>query len=286
MFSELPSMSLRRVMLWAVMALTLAACDFSSASTTLTEAEQQSTSGQVSSARSAEEDQSNGHREATTSDRSSATGVVKTIDAAKRVTLPGGEVGEGEKRHVEIPARDSYWLDYTVRFEPGFFYTKTGKLPGLAGGNATTGCDRIDPAGWSARLGWTLDGKGKLYVYDQHRDDKCGTNHYFTDDRRYEAGETHRLTQWIKLNTPGQRDGVIRVWLDGMLAVTADNLELRGNVSGQRARIDTLAYSVFSGGKDPSVFAPPHDQSISFGPIKIATCRPDFDVAATRCDAS
>ncbi len=212
-------------------------------------------------------------------------GIVRTVESRRSVELPGGKVLIGEMRHLDIPARDSYWLDYTVTFEPDFFYTKTGKLPGLAGGNATTGCDRKDPAGWSARLGWTLDGKGKLYVYDQDRSNQCGTNQYFADDKRYEAGETHRLTQWIKLNTPGEDDGVIQVWLDGELAVTASDLELRGEVDDSRALIDTLAYSVFSGGKDPDIFAPPSDQSIEFGPISIATCRPDFDVAETRCEA-
>lgn len=245
------------------------------------EVEVQDGAGQAADA-SAAEPATDESRVTTSATPSQKTGTITVIDGARTVELPGGETRVGRKRIVDVPPRDEYWLDYTVTFEPGFHFTLAGKLPGLAGGTDTTGCVGTDPAGWSARLGWTLDGVGNLYVYDQHRQRACGNDNYFPQ-LRYTTGRTHRLTQWVRVNSPGASDGAIQVWLDGRPAVAVDALELRGDVGKSTAMIDSLAYSVFSGGKDPATFAPPSDQAISIGPIHLLTCQPDFSVATPRC---
>lgn len=212
---------------------------------------------------------------------STGSGTITEVESARTVTLPAGRVAVGEKRSIDLPPSDEYWLDYRVTFNPGYEFTPAGKLPGLAGGSGTSGCDGRDPRGWSARLGWASEGRGNLYVYDQHRENRCGNNNYF-GQLRFEVGREHRLTQWVKLNSPGQRDGAIHVWLDGERAVGISSVELRGDVGQDDARIDTLQYSVFSGGDGPR-YAPPRDISISFGAMYVMTCPPDFSSATPQC---
>lgn len=226
-------------------------------------------------------------------DRSSVTGdpatlpnvdddAVSTIEDRRTVVLPAGVTRKGAKDFYDLPPRDEYWLDYTMTFERGFFFTLGGKLPGLAGGKSTTGCSDTDAAGWSARLGWASDGVGNLYIYDQHREGKCGNNNFFPE-LRFDSGGTHRVTQWLRVNTPGQRDGAVTVWVDGEEAISLDAVEFRGDVDRSEARIDRLAYAVFSGGKDPEKFGPPRDQAIEFGPMYLMTCAPDFSTPTPEC---
>ena len=78
-----------------------------------------------------------------------------------------------EKRYGFKPERDAT-LIYSFMMKPGFEFVKGGKLPGLGGGNATTGCDPIDPGGWSMRYMWRRNGKAVVYAYHLDRMNECG----------------------------------------------------------------------------------------------------------------
>lgn len=99
-------------------------------------------------------------------------------------------------------------LVYTFRMNDGFEFVKGGKLPGLGGGDATTGCDSVESDGWSMRFMWRRGGRAVVYAYHQDRENRCGDDWEFG---QFVVGKEHRLQQYIRINSPGKRDGVLKV---------------------------------------------------------------------------
>ena len=62
---------------------------------------------------------------------------------------------------------------------------------------------------------------------------------------RFTRGKWHRLGQYLKLNTPGRRDGEIRLQFDGK-----DVFELGGLIfrKDYKVKIDSLYFNTFFGG--------------------------------------
>ncbi|MFN5608977.1 MAG: polysaccharide lyase [Holosporales bacterium] len=168
-------------------------------------------------------------------------------------------------------------LSYDILVPKEFAFGKGGKLPGLYGLNENlkkppSGCDHSQIVnGFSARLMWRENGAASIYVYapdapNQHEltqkvnaSKACGTylgrgSFTLTPDRRT------RIKQEILLNTPGRADGVLRLWVDGVLTFedTAVVWRINSNV-----RLKGLFFSTFFGGKTPE-WASPRDQSLTF----------------------
>ena len=53
------------------------------------------------------------------------------------------------------------------------------------------------------------------------------------------------IEQYLRLNTPGQEDGVFKVWIDGRQALSEKGLRLRDL---QGIRIEEVWFNVFHGG--------------------------------------
>jgi len=165
---------------------------------------------------------------------------------------------------------DSLYFRYYLKFEKGFEFVKGGKLPGLVGGAANTGGQKptgLD--GWSARVMWRDSGRIVQYLYhpDQPTQygedidwDYGGVPHYFV------LGQWHCVETYIRLNTPGFRDGVLRSWLDGDLACQRTNIRYRDIAS---IKIDSFYFSTFHGGDDPS-WAPSTDVYCVFDNFVVA----------------
>lgn len=159
-----------------------------------------------------------------------------------------------------------YELKYTVQFQEDFEWKLGGKLPGLSGGTSTTGCNKIDPYGWSVRLMWREHGKVSLYLYDQKRNDFCGKD--IALNYQFEAAKEHTINLKVKINDPGVSNGAVNVQVDNIHLLTLKNVELRGNIGKEDALIDTFMFSVFYGGQGPQ-WAPTRDTEIIFGPFHL-----------------
>ena len=145
---------------------------------------------------------------------------------------------------ASIPdADDESWLSYRIYFERNFEWNKGGKLPGLAGGTNPTfeGADGTD--GFSARLAWMPDGQMGVYLYHPDRPDELGElRGTFGVFKRQ---QWHSITQRVVMNSRGQSDGILEVWLDGHLVFTDNTMNWR--TSGTFGA-DSFLYSAFYGG--------------------------------------
>lgn len=188
-----------------------------------------------------------------------------------RVRYPKGMIGGDSAcqylcsfEKMGLAPRDECYVRYYLRFDPGFDFVKGGKLPGLVGGNANTGGHVPNGRdGWSARLMWRPGGKVVQYVYHPDQKGVWGDDLDWMKDGvpcRFKPGVWHCVESYVRLNTPGKRDGIIRSWLDGDEVLDVDTLRFR-DVS--ELRIDGFYFSTFFGGGDLS-WAPTEDQFVQF----------------------
>lgn len=160
---------------------------------------------------------------------------------------------------------DHLFVRYWVRFPEDFDFVKGGKLPGLYGGSEISGGRIPDGTnGFSTRLMWRTNGMGEVYVY-MPSSPKFGTS-LGRGDFTFARGVWHCLEQELVLNTPGQADGVVRVWLDGRPVFENRQLLLR---TTPLLKIEGVFFSTFFGGGDES-WAPPTDTHVDFGPFAVS----------------
>ena len=153
-----------------------------------------------------------------------------------------------------------------------------GKLPGISG---TYGV-----AGWGGRKsngtnGWSARGLFKLsipannplggttpigtYCYHADMEGNYGTNWVWQNDYRgfLENNRWYAIEQYLKLNTPDERDGVLRAWVDGRLAFEKTDIRFR---RVDRLKIEQIWMNVYHGGTQPS----PYDQHLFIDNVVIA----------------
>lgn len=201
-----------------------------------------------------------------------------------RVDCPKGEnlgtqliyrFDQGEPGH-EL---DEAWGRYNVYFDPWDMtgtWEKEGKLPGFCnisrcgmGGNMCTGGE-----GFSSRMGFgdgpTTD-EVQLSSYVYYANEKRG--HYdWTMNGNVGAvakGQWNQIDQHVKLNTPGEPDGLIEGWVNGTKAFER-NFMFR--TSGANWGIREWFHNVWwSGGSSDASPADNvvyfHDLSLSDGPL-------------------
>jgi len=194
---------------------------------------------------------------------------------ALRVLYPKGGVGSsagGALWRMRVGRFDDLYCSYYVRFDPEFDFVKGGKLPGLAGGAANSGGRKpTGTDGWSARMMWRARGEVVQYVYHVDQPTNYGEDFHWDrgGQRLFRPGAWHRVEHRIVINTPGQRDGIVQGWFDGMLALERRNVRFRDI---DAFAIDIFAFSTFFGGSDPT-WAPPKDEQVTFDEFIIATAR-------------
>ena len=150
-------------------------------------------------------------------------------------------------------------LKYEVKFDDGFDFKEDGKLPGIFGGAPS--CKSGGAEGcFTSRLRWRQDGKGELYLYipDNQVDGFCERPNYYCNaayghsinQGSFEIipGTWHKIEQRIKLNNPGEFNGIMRIFVDGILAVSLDDLNFR---TSDDTKINGMYFNVQFGGSDP-----------------------------------
>lgn len=160
---------------------------------------------------------------------------------------------------------DELYMRYYLRLGGDWDPSDVGKLPGLAGtyGRGGWGGRTADGFnGWSARGGF-YSHVGEDTVLAQRRG--VGFYLYHIDSRQggygelqgWNAGPTglleknrwYCIEQYVRLNKPGEHDGVTRGWVDGQLAFERSNLLFRMT---PELHIETVWVDVYHGGKTPA----------------------------------
>ena len=207
------------------------------------------------------------------------------------VAYPKGKVGTketGAQWKSFLPqAVEEASLSYRVKFSEGFDFVRGGKLPGLAGGTAPTGSKQADGFnGWAGRLMWRTEFKGTPgspqqltsggisyakhvnsgFAQDGRQEDRVfwvnvdGQNTSLTSNVWYE------IKQRVVMNTPGVKDGVLQIWLDGNLVLDQDDIEYRKTAE---LKIDQFYFSTFFGGNS-SGWATSKNETIFFDDIQVS----------------
>ena len=166
---------------------------------------------------------------------------------------------QGHTPRLPLKPGHDYLFEYKVRFDGDFPFTRGGKLPGLAGGNAPTGCVNTDANGFSARMMWRQNGALIGYLYDQDQGGDCGNN--IASGVNFKAGQWYALKERVKLNTGSNHDGVLQIWVDDRLVIDRKNMEYM--VAGAANLINVLLFHSFFGGSTQD-WAPARQCSISF----------------------
>ncbi len=168
-----------------------------------------------------------------------------------------------------------------------------GKLPGISGtyGVAGWGGRRSDGTnGWSARgafhrsvgQGNPLAGTHPIGTYCYHADQPGIYGEVWLWQKGYRGylkkNAWYCIEQYVKMNTPGKKDGIIRAWVDGGLAFEKTNIRFR---KVNHLKIEQIWMNVYHGGRLPS----PYDQHLFVdnvviakryvGPMKAAVKQPE-----------
>lgn len=170
-----------------------------------------------------------------------------------KITLSEGKVQNGLQFYKDLDNYQELFLTYQIRFANDFDF-KIGKLPGLSGkpdsanGEYVTnpsGTRYIGPdEGFSTRIMFREPnpesesdsgddkGYGESYIYHQNNPN------YTTPDKNANGesqafsvqghsvflpkGETIQIDQYVKMNSVGQTDGVLRTWINGVEVLFLD----------------------------------------------------------------
>ena len=135
-----------------------------------------------------------------------------------------GQIGgpNGHTPRLRLKPGKEYIFEYKLRFDPGFDFSRGGKIPGLAGASAPTGCVNTDGSGFSARNMWRQNGAFIGYVYDNNQSSACGTG--LSTGFNFAVGRWYDMKQRVKLNTGRNSNGILELWVDGKMVLSRSNL--------------------------------------------------------------
>ena len=107
------------------------------------------------------------------------------------------------------------------------------------------------PEGWSARLMFQEGGGVKLYTYHQDMEGQYGDRGEPQRPFRFEKGRYHSVSLHVRVNDPpAAANGFSRLYVDGELIESHENLRLRG-AGGEDTLINDFLFSTFHGGNQP-----------------------------------
>lgn len=220
-------------------------------------------------------------------------GTGSALAVAYPANLHGTSGGGAQWQYDLDDDYEELYLSYRVKFESGFDFVRGGKLPGLAGGSAPTGSNQATGTnGWSGRYMWRTDFKGVSGVPEQTVAEWISYAKY-TDsgadgtgrdsDRAYwvesdgsrsvlNSDVWYTLTQRVKMNDPGQRNGILQIWLDGRLVHDQQDVLFR---TANTFSIDKMYFSTFFGGG--SSWRTSKDEIAYFDDFKIGLTEADVD---------
>lgn len=174
---------------------------------------------------------------------------------------------------------EAIYFRYYLRLAEDWNQTiQGGKMPGISGtyGIAGWGGRKSDGTnGWSTRGafhrtipdGNPLAGRHPIGTYCYHGDQPGRYGEVWLWQKDYlgylEKNRWYCVEQFVKLNTPGVKDGVLKAWIDGRPAFEKTDIRFR---KVKRLKIEQIWMNVYHGGKTAS----PHDQHLYIDNVVVA----------------
>lgn len=149
---------------------------------------------------------------------------------------------------------EEIYFRYYVRLGNDWDPARGGKLPGIGGtyGRAGWGGRKVNGTdGWSARglFEGRKNGVTPIGFYCYHADMKTqyGDNWVWKRDgfAGLENNRWYGIEQYVRLNTPGRNDGILRGWVDGKLVFEKADVRMRDTPA---LKIETVWLNLYHGG--------------------------------------
>lgn len=166
--------------------------------------------------------------------------------------------------------KNEIYFRYYLRLGSNWQTLENGKLPGIAG----TYVNSDSAGGWGGRTsngknGWSARGLFKTVLKDNntfsgqvplgnylYHADQIGA---YGDMTVYDGvqpgmlkrGQWYSIEQYVKMNTPGLNDGILRAWIDGEVAYERTNIKFR-NEGYDHIKIDKVWMDIYHGGVLPN----------------------------------
>jgi hypothetical protein len=150
-------------------------------------------------------------------------------------------------------------LTYSVYLSKDFDFAKGGRLPGFVAG---AGDQDVTAGSVSSRIAWRESGGLELraQIADWLEPRRVAGDKPYILPR----GQWVALEQEIVLNTPGARDGALRIWADGALVLEKTGIVIREKAQTQVSGV--LAEATLS---VPAGTSLPKDQKILLSPPEL-----------------
>jgi len=181
------------------------------------------------------------------------------VDVVFKAGTFGAQNGFGIYTEHRVETSTAHFK-YSVFFPADFNFVKGGKLSGLYGGKKN--CAGGDPARdcFSTRLMWRTGGQAELYMYInrdaqdpaicQMPNNHCNEEYGWSLNRgsfTWPRGVWTDVQETIRLNTPGQRDGLIEVKINGQTVIRYTNIVYRISAF-PNMKVEGMHVSTFFGG--------------------------------------
>lgn len=173
------------------------------------------------------------------------------------------------------------YFRYTVRLGPTWTTEGGGggKLPGFGATHDTAGWGgRVSDGtnGWSARMLFWQPASGRdtgatrigYYAYHADMENMWGDNWYWSGgpigaEGALEIGRWYQIECYVRTNTPGMNDGVLRGWVDGAMVYEKSDVKFR---DVERLHLERVWFDLYYGGS----WTVPRDMYVDFDNVVIA----------------
>lgn len=241
---------------------------------------------------------------------------LRTLDLSRTDRAGHGFAGKG--LNVRIPAQgfrgfgpldrlgpfddatqapDEVWYRYHINLT-NWSVASSGKLPGLAGLYSSSGRGCIPPSesarGWSARGMFDAPGTHGApsneipigtYLYHADQEGDCGDGLWW--GASLEPGRWHCVEGHVRMNDPGQNNGIFQGWLDGKEHFRKTDIQYR-RAGDSDIGVRHMWHNVYFGGSWPT----PNPLSLKYDEVAVSTwgkigCMSPFtDIGQTMHSAS
>lgn len=157
-----------------------------------------------------------------------------------------------------LKSATSACLAYTMHLPAGFLIGQGGRLPGLQ--VTDFGAEDAD-ASFAVRPRWLRE--GPVHVFAEPAAGEAVMHPNMKPSLELPRGRWAAVEQETVLNTPGQADGVVRMWVDGVLAYERNGLTLR---KSEKARFSGILAEFVAFGQSA---AKPEDRRLQLSPFEI-----------------